>query len=40
VTIKGCDVFSRVGNVNVGHSDDNSVFDDRHRGDRLEGGDG
>jgi hypothetical protein len=27
VTIKGCDVFLYVINANVGHSDDNSVFD-------------
>jgi hypothetical protein len=31
VTVKGCEVFSYVGNAkNVGHSDANSVFDKTH----------
>jgi hypothetical protein len=30
MTIKGCDVFSDVGNANVGHSDDKCLFDNRH----------
>jgi hypothetical protein len=38
VTIKGCDIFSYVGNANVGHSDDHFVFDNRHRRTRSEGG--
>jgi hypothetical protein len=36
VTIKGGDVFSYVGNANVGHSDDNFVVGKRHRRARLK----
>jgi hypothetical protein len=38
MVIKVCDVFSYVANANVGHSDNNFMFDNTHRCTHLEGG--
>jgi hypothetical protein len=36
MVMKGCDVFSHIGNANVGNSEINSVFDNRHRRASIE----
>jgi hypothetical protein len=36
MVMKGCDVVSHVGNANVGHSEINFVFDNRHRRASIE----